>query len=191
MRDAGYDDVERGERGSSEEHLTVTQFKVQQEQARLAELTEQNRQQEQQVATLGKQIVKIQNQQVAVAAIEKIEAKPVPPSSKVILERSEYESLAAAAKKYVTTEKKESKLQKALDAANRLIARLKEEIAGLKQELSEYKSVRSKLRTSDLERENAELRGKIQRYEDVIQHNNLWHFFRPRREKTAMRDDAR
>ena len=35
MHDAGYDDVERGERGSSEEHLTVTQFKVQQEQARL------------------------------------------------------------------------------------------------------------------------------------------------------------
>ena len=191
MREAGYDDVERGERGSSEEHLTVTQFKVQQEQARLAELTEQNRQQEQQAATLGRQIEKIQNQQVAVAAIEKIEAKPVPLSSKVILERSEYESLAMAAKKYVTAEKKESKLQKALDAANRLIAKLKAEIAGLKQELSEYKSVRSKLRTSDLERENAELRGKVQRYENVIQRNNLWHFFRPRREKTAMRDDAR
>ena len=28
MRNAGYTDVERGERGSSEEHLTVTQFKV-------------------------------------------------------------------------------------------------------------------------------------------------------------------
>ena len=106
MRDAGYDDMERGERGSSEEHLTVTQFKVQQEQARLAELTEQNRQQEQQAATLGKQIKKIQNQQVDVAAIEKIEAKPVPLSSKVILERSEYESLATAAKKYVASEKR-------------------------------------------------------------------------------------
>mgnify|MGYP006935877520 CR=1 FL=1 len=47
------------------------------------------------------------------------------------------------------------------------------------------------LRTSDLERENAELRGKVQHYEDVIQRNNLWHFFRPRREKAAMRDDAR
>lgn len=67
----------------------------------------------------------------------------------------------------------------------------KAEVAGLKQELSEYKSVRSKLRTSDLERENAELRGKVQHYEDVIQRNNLWHFFRPRREKAAMRDDAR
>ncbi len=78
MRDAGYDDVERGERGSSEEHLTVTQFKVQQEQARLAELTEQNRQQEQQAATLGEQIEKIQNQQVDVAAIEKIERSPFP-----------------------------------------------------------------------------------------------------------------
>ena len=191
MRDAGYDDVERGERGSSEEHLTVTQFKVQQEQARLAELTEQNRHQEQQAVALGKQIEKIQNQQVDVAAIEKIEAKPVPLSSKVILERSEYELLATAAKKYVAVEKKESKLQKALDAANRLIAKLKAEIVGLKQELSEYKSVRSKLRTSDLERENAELRGKVRRYEDVIQRNNLWHFFRPRREKAATRDDAR
>ena len=191
MRDAGYNDVERGERGSSEEHLTVTQFKVQQEQARLAELTEQNRQQERQAATLGRQIEKIQNQQVDVAAIEKIEAKPVPLSSKVILERSDYESLAKAAKKYAASEKKESKLQKALDSANRLIAKLKAEIAGLKQEISAYKSVRSKLRTSDLERESAELRGKVQRYENVIQRNNLWHFFRSRREKAAMRDDAR
>ena len=140
---------------------------------------------------VARQIEKIQNQQVNVAAIEKIEAKPVPLSSKVILERSEYESLAIAAKKYITAEKKESKLQKALDAANRLIAKLKAEIVGLKQELSEYKSVRSKLRTSDLEVENAELRGKVRSYEDVIQRNNLWRFFRPRREKAAMRDDAR
>ena len=125
------------------------------------------------------------------AAIEKIEAKSVPLSSKVMLERSEYESLATAAKKYAASEKKESKLQKTLDAANRLIAKLKVEIAGLKQELSEYKSVRSKLRTSDLEIENAELRGKVRSYEDVIQRNHLWHFFRPRREKATTRDDVR
>ena len=35
-----YTDVERGERGSTEEHLTVTQFKVQVEQERLEELRE-------------------------------------------------------------------------------------------------------------------------------------------------------
>ena len=111
--------------------------------------------------------------------------------TKIAVEREDFERLSALAKKYITTEKKESKLQKALDAANRLIARLKAEIVGLKQELSEYKSVRSKLRTSDLERENAELRGKVQRYEDVIQRNNLWHFFRPHREKVATREDVR
>lgn len=41
MRSAGYTDVERGERGSNEEHLTVTQFKVAQEQQRLESLTAQ------------------------------------------------------------------------------------------------------------------------------------------------------
>ena len=191
MRDAGYNDVERGERGSSEEHLTVTQFKVQQEQARLAEFTEQNRQQEKQAATLGSKIEKIQNQRVDVRSIEKIVATSIPFSSKVAVEREDFDRLSTLAKKYVTAEKKESKLQKALDAASKLIAKLKAEIDSLKQELSEYKSVRSKLRTSDLERENAELRGKIQRYEDVIQRNNLWHFFRPHREKTVMRDNIR
>ena len=41
MRNAGYTDVERGERGSTEEHLTVTQFKVHAEQQRLEAVTGQ------------------------------------------------------------------------------------------------------------------------------------------------------
>ena len=41
MKAAGYTDVERGERGSTEEHLTVTQFKVAQEQQRLETMTTQ------------------------------------------------------------------------------------------------------------------------------------------------------
>lgn len=39
MRKAGYGDVERGERSSTEEYLTVTQFKVGQKQQRLEYLT--------------------------------------------------------------------------------------------------------------------------------------------------------
>ena len=38
MHEVGYTDVERGEQGSSEEHLTVVQFKVEKEEQRLAEL---------------------------------------------------------------------------------------------------------------------------------------------------------
>jgi len=47
MRAAGYTNVERGERGSTEEHLTVTQFKVQAEQQRLEAISAQVAQAEQ------------------------------------------------------------------------------------------------------------------------------------------------
>ena len=50
MRAAGYTDIERGERGSTEEHLTVTQFKVQREQERLDSLTAQADEQAQSLA---------------------------------------------------------------------------------------------------------------------------------------------
>lgn len=96
MKDAGYDDIERG---SSEEHLTVTQFKVQQEQERLVCLAEKAEQKAQEAASLEKKIDKIQKQKIAVQSVEQIEAKPVPLYSKVMLERSEYEMLAASAKK--------------------------------------------------------------------------------------------
>lgn len=40
MRDAGFEDFERGERGSTAKHLSVTEFKVKQEQQRLEAITE-------------------------------------------------------------------------------------------------------------------------------------------------------
>lgn len=189
MRKAGYTDVERG---SSEEHLTVTQFKVEKEQERLAALTRQTAQKSQEVASLGKRVEKIQKQNVALDAVEKIEAKPAMLSpTKVTLEKSEYEQLKTAARKYVAMERQESKLQKLLDDANRLIADLRSQIAILNQELSKYKSVRNRLSNANLEQENERLRGKIRTYEDVISHNNLWDFFRPNRNKNRNRDDAR
>ena len=191
MRDAGYADVERGERGSSEEHLTVIQFKVEREQERLADLTEKADQKVQEAASLEKKIQKIQKQQIAVQSVEQIEAKPVPLSSKVMLERSEYEALTTAAKKYITQEKKDSKLQKALDAANKLIAELKAKIASLTKELSEYKSARGKLQAAGLEQENEALRSKLRSYEAVIERNNLWSYFARHRAKTPMRDEIR
>lgn len=191
MRSAGYDDVERGERGSSEEHLTVTQFKVEREQERLADISEQTAQKAQEAAALDKRIEKIQKQQIAVQSVDKIEAKPVPLSSKVMLERAEYESLAAAAKKYITQDRKESKLQKALDAAYKLIAELKAQVAALTKELFEYKSIHNRLNMAGLQQENESLRGKVHSYETVIERNNLWSFFDRHRAKTHTRDDAR
>ena len=58
MRAAGYTDIERGERGSTEEHLTVTQFKVQREQERLDSLTAQIDQKEQHLTQTSKALSK-------------------------------------------------------------------------------------------------------------------------------------
>ena len=115
----------------------------------------------------------------------------MPLSSKVMLDRSEYEALATAAKKYITQEKRESRLQKALDSANKLIDEFKVQIASLKAELFKYTSVRTKLNPTDLERENEELRSKVRRYESVIERQNLWHLFGRGHVKTHSRDDAR
>lgn len=68
MRNAGYTDIERGERGSSEEHLTVTQFKVEREQNRLSHL-------EQEVAKTAQALYRIEKktqaqEEVAVGFLE-------------------------------------------------------------------------------------------------------------------------
>ena len=68
MRTAEYTDVERGERGSTEEHLTVTQFKVQREQERLDTLTAQADQQKQSLAQTNAVLSKKERE---LAAIQK------------------------------------------------------------------------------------------------------------------------
>jgi len=190
--------IEWEQKGEHREHLSVLEYKREQRTQELAELKQQTEQKAQEFSALEKKVERVQKQNVAIEAVEKIEAKPMVLSSKVTLERSEYESLSTAAKKYVAQEKKESKLQKALDAANKMIAELKNTIADLTRklsaatkELAEYKSVRGQLRTADLEQENDRLRSRLRTYEEVISRNNLWDFFRPHRNKNRNRDDAR
>ena len=201
--------MERGERGSSEEHLTVTQFKVLKEQERLSELRETKTEIQSEIAELQEAHAKesekldktkerIQKQKLDLKRIDEIEAKPTLIGNKVTVDRDDFDMVITAAKKHITQEKKESALQKALDAAHKLIAELKSTVADLTRklaaatkELSEYKSVRGQLRTADLEKENDRLRSRLRTYEDVISRNNLWHFFSGSRSKNRNRDDAR
>ena len=190
--------IEWEQKGEQREHLSVLEYKREKRQEELAELTQQTEQKAQEYSALEKKVEKIQKQNVAIEAVEKIEAKPMVLSSKVTLERSEYESLSTAAKKYVAQEKKEHKLQKALDAANKIIAELKNTIADLTRklaaatkELAEYKSVRNKLNAANVEQENERLRNRLRTYEDVISRNNLWSYFSRHRGKTPTKDEAR
>ena len=108
-----------------------------------------------------------------------------------MLDRSEYENLAAAAKKFYVQERKEFKLQKALDAAMKIISELKAKVTALTAELAEYKSVRGQLRTADLDKENGNLRSKLRSYETVISRNNLWSYFSRHRRNEIDREESR
>lgn len=192
-------EIEWEQKGEHREHLSVLEYKREQRTQELAELTEQTQEKAAEVAALDKQLEKTKQKKVNIESIDKIEVKPVMLSpSRVSLEKTDYETLSTAAKKYYAQEKKESKLQKMLDAANRkidelkaFISSLREQVASLTTELSKYKSVRNRLNSANLEQENERLRSRVRTYEEVISENKLWHLFGKVRGKTHTRDDAR
>ncbi len=188
MEAAGYDDIERGEQGSSEEHLTITQFKAAKEAERLEKLQETSaglessiealqEQEERESEKLDKTKAKIEKQKLDLEHIEQIEAKPALLSSKVTVEKSDFDALKTAAQKYVIQEKKESKLKKALEKARKMVEDLTAELKAVKAELVQHKSVLNKLNRIDLERENAELKARIRWYDTIIDAKNLRELF--------------
>ena len=165
--------IEWEQKGEHREHLSVLEFKREQRTLELAELEQT--------------IERVQQQQVSIKAVEQIEVKPLPLSSKVIVEREDYQNLVAAAQKYVAQEKQERNLKKLLKEAKKTIADLKEKLVAVTQELAGYKSIRNQLYVSELEQENDYLRGKLEKYNDVIEKNDLRRYFR----KPAERDRGR
>ena len=128
--------MERGERGSIEEHLTVTQFKVQREQERLDSLTSQIDQKEQSLAQTN-------------AALSKREKKLATVQKKAALTQNALihaQDVASLGKKtllgnYSLTEEEFSQLKSQaahgfmVDVENR---RLKEELSTAKKEAAHW-----------------------------------------------------
>lgn len=151
--------IEWEQLGSHNDHLSVLDFK---KQERLAE-----------VEALDKTLGKLQQKQADVQAVEAISPQRVPLSSKVMVEREDFDALALAAKKYVAQEKKEHRLQKLLDAANKKISELKKALQTLKKELNSYKSVKGHLNMAAVQQENAVLRKQNEQYQAVLREHGL------------------
>ena len=176
--------IEWEQKGEHKEHLSVLEFKREKRKEELAELEQS--------------IERVQQQQVSIQAVEQIEAKPLPLTSKVAIEREDYQTLVTAAQKFVVQEKQDGKLKKLLKEAKKTIADLKAkieslvaELSAVKEELAQYKSVRGQLRTADLEQENDRLCNRLRTYEEVISRNNLWSYFTRNKDKTAARNTDR
>lgn len=174
--------IEWEQKGEHKEHLSVLEFKREKRKEELAELEQS--------------IERVQQKQVSIKAVEQIEMKPLPLTSKVAVDKEDFQNLVTAAQKFVVQEKQESKLKKLLKEAKKTISDLKAKVESLvaeldsvKGELAQYRSTRGQLRTTELEQDNDYLRRKNRTYEEVISRNNLWSYFSKRSKENINKED--
>lgn len=115
MRAAGYTDVERGERGSTEEHLTVTQFKVKAEQERLEVLEVQTEKKEQQLQRIEQKTKVKKSQAATFDEIDSMGRKTF--TGKIEFNPHEAEQLKNLAKKAISASAVIADLKKKLETA--------------------------------------------------------------------------
>ena len=150
MRAAGYTDVERGERGSTEEHLTVTQFKVAQEQQRLEDVTAQIAQKEQtldsaqaavekkqkELQSLQKQTKEQRTAALTVQEIRSMGKKTI--TGNITLTPSECDTLKDYAVNGILAKAENSRLEAKLQSAQKSAAVWKQRYESLKEQAQPY-----------------------------------------------------
>ena len=152
MRTAGYTDVERGERGSTEEHLTVTQFKVQAEQQRLEAVTAQVAQAEQTLSATeaaaqkkAKELKSLQSQtkeqRTVALTVQEVQSmgKKNPITGNISLTPQECDTLKSYAVNSITVKADNGRLQERLASAQKSAAIWKKRYESLNEKYQELK----------------------------------------------------
>ncbi len=175
--------IEWEKHGTHNEHLSVLEKK---KEFRIQEIRE-----------LDSKLDGLRQKKMDIDAVENIAAQKIPLSSKVMLDREDYETLTAATEKYVVQEKKESKLRTLLNRAEKKIEELQTKIGdlldtihSLRGELNKYKddSVMDRIDRGKLESENRTLKKQNSLFRSIIEENGLAHLLR---KKARSRDEAR
>ena len=133
MRAAGYD-VERGERGSTREHLEVDEYKRQQEQKKLAVVSAQVEKKE---ARLDKLDAEIAVKEKAKATIKEVDAmgKPQTIGNGFVVTADELKKLKSLAKKGVGIDKRAEEYKGKIAALEGSIRDLKNQITSLESDV--------------------------------------------------------
>ena len=136
MRTAGYTDVERGERGSTEEHLTVAQFKTEREQERLAALERQVEKKEKILQKVEQKIVVQKGTADTFTQIDGMGRKTL--LGKVEFSQQEAEDLKQLAKKGIAADTTIKDLQRDLKSARRDAQIWKRRYEELKEQAKDF-----------------------------------------------------
>ena len=193
--------IEWEQKGTHEKHLSVLDFEKQERakevaaleaekavvQEQVNDLRDEYYQTAEEVSQVRDDLRELDQKVVKVKEVEAIEVKPVPLSDKVKMSKEDYNTLAAAAQKYVVQEKQEGRLQKLLNVANMKIKELEQTIQNLTvtiqnlqaqvleltQQLRNERSIEKKLREKQMESENIRLRKENQRFREVLKEYGL------------------
>ncbi len=189
------------QKGTHEKHLSVLDYQKRERAKEVAELESQKAEIQERVEDLTdayfrktdeidqieNTLKSLQEKTVQIEAVEEIEVKPVPLTGKVMISKQDYDTLTAAAQKYVIQEKKEGKIQRLLDAANHKIQELLTVISNLKDtifnlnnrvselenELAQERSFEKKFAAYQMQQENTRLKQENKRFRDILKQHGL------------------
>lgn len=179
MQKCGYNDIERGEKGANEEHLSVTEFKVMKEEERLKSTVKRVQETEtiidKQTDAINSNSYKIKSQEKQLDSIEKsktkikrvddIESKPaIFDKNKILVDKSDFEDIKILAQKQFVSSSNEKHLKAQ-------IKELQEENRIQSSELYQYKSLKNKLDFGKIQAENSNLKNlvnKLMRFLDLV-----------------------
>lgn len=138
MHSSGYEDIERGERGSTEEHLTVTQFKVHAEQQRLEAVTAQVAKAEQTLTAAKEEMRTTKTAALTVREIKEM-GKQNPITGNISLTPQESKAIKKYAVIGLTLKAENAKLHEQLTAAKKAAAVWKQRYNALQEKYEELK----------------------------------------------------
>lgn len=143
MREAGYMDVERGERGSTEEHLTITEFKVMKETERLQALTQQVEKKEARLDAVKQQTAVQKTVALTFDEIDRMGKKKLF-SDKIEFTPEEADTLKALARKGAASKAKISGFKQQLAEEQHTSGIWKKRYESLRDESQEYIEAKQK-----------------------------------------------
>ena len=165
LRDCGYEDIERGEKGSTDKNLSDIAFKVMQEEKRLQESTELLTKNSQEIQAQQKQLSVIADKKTKIKNIDAIEAKPTMMNKdKVTMDKSEFDEVKLLAQKQIASVKKEKKLLSENKGLKQDLQTLQQQHTQVQNELSQYKSIKNRLAEN---RDSIKLR-ELETFKDIV-----------------------
>lgn len=128
MRDAGFEDFQRGERGSTREHLEVLDYKIQQDKEHLAEIQER-------ISAAQEKLDDVEPAVMQMSELESIGKKSF--TGKVQMSQEDYGRLTELAKEGIASRGKIARLNDTISSLNTRIWKLNEVIDRLERRLEE------------------------------------------------------